>query len=409
MNRKHLIFTLLALGTLFLSAQAKGPLIRVKVAQSPNEFFILPDKEMQITGYQQGKISCKYHAQEGLTARLDSGKIVLEQSGGILEAELEEVLLAPKSATDFLSLNGKKYRGKLRIVIDNQEEGLLAINLVSSEDYLKGVVPLEMGIKLITTKREREALKVQAVAARTYALAKLGQYPDRPYDLESTVADQVYGGVEVEEKIVNQAINKTSGRVLVNSNHLVKAYFHANCGGYSEAIEKAWPWKEPEKYLRPKTDSDFCSWGKNYTWSQSFSKEHLEGSISAFLAKSIRDSAFQCGNLSDLQVLEKSESGRIMLLKIITDTGEWEVKSDSIRWCFRRSLPEGPILPSTKFEFTLFKNEAGQVDSAQFNGFGNGHGVGMCQIGAIGRARAGQSFRQILAHYYPGAKLVKRY
>lgn len=392
-----------------MSAQAKGPVIRVKVAQSPDVFYILPDKELQITCYRLGKIQCNYYAQERLTVLLESEKIMLQQSGGILEAGLDQVMIAPKTSADLFNLNGKRYRGKLRILIDNQEEGLVAINLVSLEDYLKGVVPLEMGIKLITTKREREALKVQAVAARTYALAKLGQYPDRPYDLESTVVDQVYGGVEVEEKIINQAINKTSGRVLVNSNHLVKAYFHANCGGYTEAIEKAWPWKEPEKYLRPETDSDFCSWGKNYNWSQSFPKEHLEGSISAFLAKSIKDSTFQCGNLIDLQVLERSESSRIMLLKIVTDSGEWEVKSDSIRWCFRRSLPEGPILPSTKFDITLFKNETGQVDSAQFNGFGNGHGVGMCQIGAIGRARAGHSFRQILAYYYPGARLVKRY
>jgi len=409
MNRKRLIFTLVALAVSCLSAQAKGPVIRVKVAQSPDQFLIVPDKEMQVTCYQQGKISCKYHAQEGLTVRLDSEKIMLEQSGGILEAGLDQVMVAPKSSADLCNLNERRYRGKLRILVDNQQEGLLAINLVSLEDYLKGVVPLEMGIKLITTKREREALKVQAVAARTYALAKLGQYPDRPYDLESTVADQVYGGVEVEEKLVNQAIGKTSGRVLVNSNHLVKAYFHANCGGYTEAIEKAWPWKEPEKYLRPKIDSDYCSWGKNYNWSQSFSKEHLEGSISAFVGQTLKDSTFHCGNLKDLQVQERSESGRIMLLKIITDQGEWEVRSDSIRWCFRRALPEGPILPSTKFDFTLYKNEVGQVDSTQFNGFGNGHGVGMCQIGAIGRARAGQSFRQILAHYYPGARLVKRY
>ena len=411
-SRRTLLFGLVVLMVIFISPEysgAKPPLVRVKVAQTTSEFFILPDKYVQVTCYNKGEKVAEYHAHTGLTLLLRSGKILLEEAKGILETELDQLFLIPRRSNSYVSINGKKYRGNLRISLEDGSISMIGVNEVSLENYLRGVVPLEIGIKLITSKRDREALKVQAVAARTYALSKLGQYPDRPYDLESTVADQVYGGVANEEKIINRAIKQTAGEVLTNNRQLVKAYFHANCGGQTEFIEKAWPWKPAEEYLLARSDSEYCSWAPNYAWQESLSKAEAEEGISGYLASLFKDSTYQCGSLQDLQIMERSGSGRIQLLKVITDRGEWEVKSDSIRWCFRRNAPKGAILPSTKFEIGVVKSELGEVFSVEFTGNGNGHGVGMCQIGALGRARAGQSYRQILLHYYPGTKLVKRY
>ncbi len=409
MRRVILQFScLILLLTTTVQSKGNGPVLRVKLGESPAELAVALDEYVKLSCFREKEQVADYNAYGALTVRLVSGKIQLLQAGGILESELDEIKIMTPNTSNFFNLNGKNYRGDLKILVNDLGKSLIAINIVRLEDYLKGVVPLEMGIKLISDPKDKEALKVQAVAARTYALAKLGQYPDRPFDLESTVADQVYGGVDIEEKVITQAINQTKGEILVNDNHLVKAYFHANCGGHTVAIEKAWPWKEPEHYLLARPDSEYCNWAKNYSWSRSWSKEELERNISNFFGSLYKDTTFNCGFLEDLAIVEQSQSGRALLFKIKTEYGEWEIKSDSIRWCFRSSANNG-ILPSTKFELNIFRSATGVIDSVSFSGFGNGHGVGMCQIGALGRARAGQNYKEILAYYYPGARLVKRY
>lgn len=389
--------------------EAKIPVVKVKVAESAEEFFILADKYMQVGCYKGGHKVCDYYAYTGLTAKLQSGKMILQEGQGILESGLDQMTLVPRRFSQYISINGKKFRGSLEILKDQESKNLIGVNQVSLEEYLQGVVPLEMGIKLVTGKKDQEALKAQAVAARTYALSKLGQYPGQKYDLVSTVSDQVYGGMDAEEDLTNLAVRKTRGEILTYNKELVKAYFHANCGGHTESIEKAWPWKSAEDYLLSKPDSEFCSWASNYNWTLSLSKARAESTISGFLGSQLKDSTFSCGNLKDLQAMERSESGRIMLLKVISDKGEWEVRSDSIRWCFRKIATNGGILPSTKFDIKITRNQDQQPDSIEFSGYGNGHGVGMCQIGALGRARAGQSYRKIIAFYYPGTKLIKKY
>jgi stage II sporulation protein D len=414
MSAVRFLVGLILLITVFLGLTteiraAKSPMVRVKVAETDREFVILPDDNMQVSCYRKGKLACNYHAYTKLTIRPNSKGMQLEQEGGVLEHGLDKIICTPRPSGTSISINGKYYRGQLIVLPDQKPGVVIAVNHVRLENYLKGVVPLEMGIKLITQPEDKEALKVQAVAARTYALAKLGQYPGRPYDLESTVADQVYGGVKVEEGIISRAIDKTRGEVLTNSGNLVKAYFHANCGGEGEAIEQAWPWKAPEHYLQASSDSEYCSWAPNYAWSASWDKNQIEKSINEYFAVATRDSGFSCGNLLDLRVIQQSLSGRILLLKVLTDRGEWEVKSDSIRWCFKRTSPAGTILPSTKFEIQIECDSLGVITVVGFSGFGNGHGVGMCQIGALGRARAGQTYHEILFHYYPGTDIEKRY
>src|SRR4030067_3262779 len=208
--KRNLIFSVLVAAILFtFQAQAKdrGPLVRVKVGETTTEFVLVPKKYMQVSCYRKGRLICNYHAYTPLTLRPGQNGIQLEQEGGVLESGLEEVICTPRRSGSSISINGKSYRGRLKILINSRPNTLLAVNQVRMEDYLKGVVPLEMGIRLITTPEDREALKVQAVAARTYALAKLGQYPDRPYDLESTVADQVYGEGQIGAELDNRAID----------------------------------------------------------------------------------------------------------------------------------------------------------------------------------------------------------
>jgi stage II sporulation protein D len=305
----------------------------------------------------------------------------------------------------------------------------VVLNTVNVEDYLKGVVPAEIGN---LSDEEMEALKAQAVAARTYSLSRLGQYKNSGYDLEASVVDQVYNGVEGENPLGNEAIKDTKGKVLAKDGKLIHAYYHANCGGRTEYIEKVWD--KPEKsYLVSVDDDDFCFWAKNYSWEETWSKEDLEKNISAFLDSFPKDAGQKIlpkdssatptptgggacplttrgfGNLVDLIVKKRSPSGRIELLEVVTDSGTYQIHKDEIRWALKRGSDPNLILPSTLFDLEIQRGSDNSIKWVTARGHGNGHGVGMCQTGAIGMARKGYSYKEILFHYYPGVKITKCY
>ncbi|MCI0531110.1 MAG: SpoIID/LytB domain-containing protein [candidate division Zixibacteria bacterium] len=409
---KSRIVSLIFLITAFCHANsvlADVPLVRIKIAQSQSEFFVLPEGQVQVSCYQGREVVVRFSSQRGLTARLNSETMILDEGGTVKSVDLDRIFVRPEGNQKFASINGKKFRGYLEIAVDRKSNEMLGINHVNLENYLKGVVPLEMGVRLMQTPADQEAFKVQAVAARTYALTRLGSNGARLYDLESTVRDQVYGGYEVEEEVINWAIDQTKGEVLTDGQMLVQAYFHANCGGATEDIQNTWPWRDGEPYLISHEDSDYCSWAKNYAWEQEWSKAELEESINAFFRVRTGDSTFQSGNLLDLQILRRSNAGRVEQIRILTDRGEWGVQADSIRWCFRKQKLGRGIMPSIKFELEITRNQADEIFAVKFTGRGNGHGVGMCQIGSLGRARAGQTYRQILSAYYNGSELKKMY
>jgi stage II sporulation protein D len=392
--------------------QAKQPAVRVKLLQTRENIVISSQGSSVIKCFNQKGRGATYYASANIIVEFSKDGIALSESArGELEANLTKVFFLPKKDDSYLFLNGKPYRGALGVVLSpddpqgNDPESLMVLNIVYVEDYLKGVVPAEIG-KL--KDEEAEALKAQAVAARTYSLSRLGQYEGSGYDLEASVVDQVYNGVEGENPLINKAIKDTKGRVLVYGKKLIHAYYHANCGGRTEYIERVWD-KPPEPYLIPVDDDDFCSWAKNYTWEETWRKEDLERNLTIFLDSCAVLPPEGFGNLVDLVVKERSPSGRIEALDVVTDSGTYQIYRDKIRWALKRGSDPNLILPSTLFDLEIQRGFDNSIQWVTAKGHGNGHGVGMCQTGAIGMARKGYSYKEILTHYYPGVKITKHY
>lgn len=384
----------------------KYPSVRVKLLETKEDLVVSPAGSFVIRCYsQKGDIS-EYFSSAQMWLKIKPEGISLGAKGEKeLEGNLHKIVFEPRGKDEIFSLNGKKYRGVLEVRYWPENNQALALNIVFMEDYLKGVLPAEIGK---WTKKELEALKAQAVAARTYALYSLGNYQEKRYDLESTVADQVYMGKDSEEELANLAINKTKGMILTYEGKPIKAHYHANCGGCTEKIEEVWN-KPAEPYLHSLGDDGYCTWAKNSTWEESWSREELEKILSQYLGSYQPIPKGGIGKILNLEVLKRSSSGRVSLLELSTDKESFRLEKDSIRWVLRRGIFPHPILPSTFFHIYLQKGPSDEVEKIVFKGFGNGHGVGMCQVGALGRSRAGQSYRAILTHYFRGAKIVKLY
>ncbi|HVP35746.1 MAG TPA: SpoIID/LytB domain-containing protein, partial [Terriglobales bacterium] len=386
----------------------KYPVVKVKLLETKEELKVSPDGSFVIKCYSQKdkQKDSEYFSSARIRLKSNQNGICLGTNGSEdLEKNLQKAVIEPRGKNQWFYLNGKKYRGILEVSYSSLDTSALALNLVYIEDYLKGVLPEEIGN---WSEKELEALKAQAIAARTYALNSLGNYNEEGYNLESTVADQVYTGADYENQLANLAIKKTQGMVLSYNGRLIKAHYHANCGGWTENIEDVWN-EPPEPYLSSLGDNGYCSWAKNATWQESWSREELETIISTYLKSYQEVPPGGTGKLLDLQILKRSASGRVSLLELRTDKGVFRLEKDNIRWVLRRENLPHSILPSTFFDIELRRDSTGELGKIIFSGSGNGHGVGMCQTGALGRARAGHTYRAILTYYYRGAKIVKIY
>ena len=284
--------------------------------------------------------------------------------------------LIPEDKNNLVCCNKTCYRGALIITTNNNKNDITVINSVDLEDYLLSVVPSE-----IPSTWNIEVLKAQSIAARSYALGYLGRRREKGYDLESTVEDQVYLGVLREKRITSEAVKETKGEILVDEeNKPLIALYHSSGGGYTDSIENLWD-EKPSKHIQPRPDYDDNSphfkWFRNYTKSE----------INKYL------SSLNIGEIKNLTVLSRSISGRVTYLKIIGTLSDVTLRGEE----FRKYLK----LPSSKFNFIINNEEV------RFAGRGLGHGLGLSQWGAKELAENGFSYKEILAHYYPGAMIIK--
>ncbi len=293
--------------------------------------------------------------------------------------------------------NQRRYRGELRIRVSGSE--LMVVNRLRMDDYVRGVVPLEIGTN---DAGDLAAVEAQAVAARSYAYTRLAG-PARPYDVVATVQDQVYGGANAETSTGNRAVEETAGLVLQYDGRVVNAPYHANCGGSTAAPEDSWN-VDSEPYLRrvsdriPGTDRYYCDWAPKFRWTRSYTAEQLRASLSRYV-RALPGGAAGLSRVRDIRVTAVTPAGRVATLTVDSDHGRWSLRGNQIRAGLR--LPSGEMLYSTYFSVDA-DVRGGEVRRLTLQGGGNGHGIGMCQTGAIGRARAGQDFRTILGTYYPG-------
>ncbi|MFH2050372.1 MAG: SpoIID/LytB domain-containing protein [bacterium] len=378
------------------------PFVRVLLDESSKAAKISAEKAFAIECLAQGKQNVYYSSQPvEITSR---GKILIVRNHNGLEIQdnVGEVNIIPRGSDNRITVNGKPYRGITQILPYGLNVQL--INIVYMEDYLKGVVPPEIGKR---ADNEIEAVKAQAVAARTYAMAHLQQYPSEQYDLKSSIYDQVYEGSSVEDKLVNKAIIATAGDVVTYEDKLIEAYYHSTCGGMTDDIAHVWD-RKSIPYLKAVKDDGACSWSKYYSWQEHFTEKQLRGRVEQYLSGD-RGRDFLIGKITDVTISERSPGGRVARLLIHTERDVYRFYRDRIRWVIGRTSNPDLILPSDNFDVIISRDSNNDITDVVFKGNGYGHGVGMCQCGAIGLARQGVSFDNILEKYYVGAQVKKLY
>jgi stage II sporulation protein D len=304
-----------------------------------------------------------------------------------------------------LQINAKTYRGLAEITVGSM--GITVVNRLGVEAYLEGVVSAEMGRR---SWQERAALEAQAVVSRTYAIRNLGRRKALGFDLSATVNDQVYLGVSGETAEARQAVRETRGQVLTHDGAPIEAFFYSTCGGQTaDGFEVFRGATRP--YLRSVADraedgSSYCRISPRYRWREEWTDATLRATLQRNLPSiaGIRSDAVR--EVKDIRVARRTASGRVDRLTIALSGPEIEINGLAIRQVLRP--PSGELLRSTAFTLAT-TNGGGRVTHLTADGMGSGHGVGFCQWGAVGRARAGHGYERILAAYFPGTRVTRRY
>ncbi|MEO5817293.1 MAG: SpoIID/LytB domain-containing protein [Gemmatimonadaceae bacterium] len=332
---------------------------------------------------------------------------LLERDGRSVRAQREDsrpvsareatVIVRPLDRDGTIGFNGKRWRGELLVTASGDR--LIVVNRLPMDDYLKGVVPLEIGTSAMT---DAPAVEAQAVSARSYAVTHIGGV-GKLWDMRATVSDQVYGGASAETSVGNASVDATSGLVLLYGGHVVNAPYYSTCGGSTAEPQDVWR-ASPEPYLKrvsdqiPGTNRYYCEGAPKYRWTRVYGREALRENIAKYMATLPGRSGY-VSTVRAVTVTDVTPAGRVATLTVDTDRGSLVLHGNDMRSALR--LPSGEILYSTYFSVDAINGRDG-VETLTLTGGGNGHGVGMCQAGAIGRARAGQDFRTILQTYYPG-------
>ena len=275
-------------------------------------------------------------------------------------------------------VDGRRFRGSVEII--GKENGkLMVVNYLPLDEYLYGVLYQE-----VSHRWPMEALKAQAIIARTFALYQIRQNKTQPYDLRNDIYSQVYGGRTSEKWSTTAAVNKTKGQILTYQGDIFPTYYHATCGGYTEDATNLWNIDLPPLKGVP---CDFCSNSPHYRWKKEISFSVLENKL--------KENGYKLGHIISVAVLSKNRSGRVDKVEIKDDSDNSVVLTGKD---FRQILGPNDVR-STKLDLSM------RSGAIVLDGLGWGHGVGMCQWGAYNMARKGKKADEILKYYYPGSEL----
>lgn len=325
-------------------------------------------------------------------------------SGQTLGAFEEELIFEPLIPDAPLEVDGKACRGEI-VAHAARSGGLTVVNALGIEAYLCGVLPLEMGAGEATPPA---ALEAQAIAARSYTLYYLGRRAEHRCDLFATTEDQVYGGIPAETPAGTRAVLGTRGVVATYRGNPIRANYSSTCGGVTETSDEAWD-GERFPYLRRVKDDDgsggaLCAGSRYFRWRVSWDPRQLEASILTRLPEEVPEArGIDLGRLKDLRVAARTSSGRVRVLEVRTQHGTFRVSGDRARRLVR--TPAGAPLYSAFWG--RFRRTAQDDGRIELEGRGYGHGVGMCQCGALEMGRRGAGAGEILKHYYGGVALAR--
>jgi SpoIID/LytB domain protein len=368
-----------------------------------------------------------------IEARDSAGNLLADATGylGVWPKRRETLTCAPGSG--FSRLKGSAagnprrmpaYRGLMEFWI-NPNGRMSLVNRVFIEHYLYGVLAGEISLSV-----PLEMKKVQAVISRSAAIAKLrhGLHAGWHFDFCDDQHCQVYEGTHREDPDIRRAVDETMGQVCVFRNEIIDAVYSQSCGGITSNNEDGWG-GEPVPYMRSRVDSadpretsDLSGEREVRRWLASrpavFCSPYQDGYPDyanayfrwsrTFTARQLLDNFLACGaargtRLLDLRVGRRATSGRVAEIQIVTDAGSFSV---------RKGLPIRNALcdlNSTLFLLEPSYDARRRLLTIRIDGAGRGHGVGLCQLGAIMMARRGYNYIQILKHYYQGIDVYKIY
>ncbi|HOE63534.1 MAG TPA: SpoIID/LytB domain-containing protein [Candidatus Sumerlaeota bacterium] len=413
-----------------------NPIIRVLLVHSSPNLTIVPAtlwKAKKLDGSAIADLPALAEAK----IFFSNGKILLECSGG--KFTLDSFALEATEPCGIMEIKkvpfgvgwwwegtqDRTYEGRIEI-FPNAKGNLDVVNVLTMEEYLRGVVPSEIG-----PTSPQEALRAQAVAARSEALLALmtGKYAGTHHDTGSDVESQAFTGTTKRTAGSDESVLATRGLALIFEGKPIPAYYASSCGGHTEDIRNVWHERVGEKsywdtavydgektfdydlskeeYLRRWLEADpnvFCNpnkynvpdWAsKNFRWEREITADDL--------SKRIASSKKDIGRVIAIKPIKRGSSGRLIEVEFVGETGSLIAGPElEIRQVFDPPLKSAAFVVDTQ-------GPQSRPDKFIIRGAGWGHGVGMCQTGAIAMAHSGKNFREILAHYYPTSRVESVY
>ncbi|MDF9408688.1 SpoIID/LytB domain-containing protein [Pelotomaculum isophthalicicum JI] len=301
--------------------------------------------------------------------------------------------LASSSGLNLISLlegaEYKRYRGNIEFRVESG--GLVAINELNIEDYLRGVVPAEM-----PSSWPAEALKAQAVVARNYALQKVEATSGSSYNLTNDQFSQVYSGYDAEVSATDKAIEETRGVVMLNRGNLISAFFHSSSGGYTENSEDVWYNALP--YIKYKVDP-YDKNNLHYNWQVNYT--------AAQLLEVFKSAGYKFKNITGIDTAYTASGARVKKLTVSGVGTDGKPLRAEIANADNVRIALG--LKSALFTLKKVYDKDKNLTGVNITGSGWGHGLGLSQWGANGMAKQGYKYQDILKYYYSEINIVENY
>ncbi len=370
-------------------------IIRVLLDNSESDLTITVNDLIFISD--ENELLAKVNSGNKLRFSIESEKINLIIGDKVFISK--RFFLTPSTEYGIIKVNDKKYRGRILVSVYNSE--IKIVNQISLEDYVKGVMIKEMPVGKGT--ENYQALKAFSICARTYAFNKMKENKII-FDIYPDTRDQVYGGVDGETAITNDIVDETKGQLLFYDNQPATIFYHSTCGGNTENVINVFS-KNVIPYLTGVKDGDepFCKISPRFEWTENYSETVFINRL--LIAKLIDNENY---NISYIKVTSRFESGRVneLEIKLINSRGDEKsvlLYGNGMRTIIRSGDGKS-ILRSTLFDIKTDANK-----NVIINGSGSGHGVGMCQWGAIGQSKENIDYKKILNHYFPGTVIKNIY
>lgn len=450
------IFSLITFSNIVLAVE-KQPILRVGIFLDQTEINIGGEGFFKIYNLKSNNLISEENNNVIKLIPHDKGIEVLGK--GVYSGPIE--IIPVGNAKIIVIFKGQKYRyrGKIEIDIDKADKKLNIINVLGVEEYLYGVLKKE-----ISPHWPSEALKAQAVAARTFAIFNMNKFIDQGFNICASTNSQAYGGMNHEDPLTNKAVDATRGIIMVYKGEPINAVYHSDSGGYTENSENVWGSFLP--YLRSvKSKFEEKVSPPHHTWSYSISEKDL--------TEKLKKQGHRISSIVSIEADKKSETGRVSGLLFFADnnkvismkTNDFRslIGADLIRSAFFNIEVTGnelnikeDIIENTEGKKEIENNEKQQESIEEileqkkdwtikellelmkknkeervagteektlkveiiksnkpltfiFSGSGNGHGVGMSQWGAYGMTLQGSKYQDILKYYYQGIEIIKKY